>query len=264
MDRLTPTQVETFFDQGYLVIEGLFTHREIIDIRSGFDRILHCARRLTETTEIDGARFVVGRDEQGHPRVDRVVWCGAVAPELLRIGSDRRLVSLAAQLLGSRRVTQLINQAHFKLAGDGLEFPWHQDSAHRRYGGALWNDVNGRGSYVQTVLAVDPAYSDNGPLRLIPGSSRLGHRVSGRGLPEDLQEADAVAPLLSAGSVVLFGPYTFHASAPNHSTQSRRVLINGYASPGANARQYPGCGLGRPLVAPRTVGNEHQALTALQ
>ena len=114
------------------------------------------------------------------------------------------LVSLPAQLLGSRQVTQLINQAHYKLAGDGLEFPWHQDSAHRRYGGEAWSDVNGRGSYVQTVLAVDPAYSDNGPLYLIPGSSRMGHRVP--------------------------------ASAPNHSTRPRRVLINGYASPGSNAR----------------------------
>jgi len=264
MDRLSPAQVEAFFRQGYLVVEGLFTYREVVAIRDGFDRILDKAKGISETADLDGARFVVGRDDRGRPRIDRVVWCGAADSGLLRVGADSRLLSLAAQLLGSRRIMQLINQAHYKLPGDGLEFPWHQDSHHRRYGGALWNDVNGRGSYVQTVLAVDPAHADNGPLRLIPGSSRGGHRDCTVGLPADLRERDAIAPALAVGSVMLFGPYTFHASAANRSSKPRRVLINGYASPGANARHYPGCGLGRDLIAPRNVGSEYHALTTLQ
>jgi ectoine hydroxylase-related dioxygenase (phytanoyl-CoA dioxygenase family) len=51
----------------------------------------------------------------------------------------------------------------------------------------------------------------------------------------------------SAGSVLFFGPYTAHASFENTSMTLRRVLINGYAYPGANHFKYPGEGSGRVL-----------------
>jgi hypothetical protein len=38
-----------------------------------------------------------------------------------------------------------------------------------------------------------------------------------------------------------------HGSTANHSALPRRVLINGYACPGANGRVYPGAGSGRRL-----------------
>jgi hypothetical protein len=47
------------------------------------------------------------------------------------------------------------------------------------------------------------------------------------------------------GSLLLFGPYTIHGSTANCSDKPRRVLINGYAYPGANKRVYPGCDYGR-------------------
>jgi len=47
--------------------------------------------------------------------------------------------------------------------------------------------------------------------------------------------------------VIFFGPYTAHMSKANTSDHYRRVLINGYATPGANHRVYPGAGLGRVL-----------------
>ena len=52
---------------------------------------------------------------------------------------------------------------------------------------------------------------------------------------------------MRAGSVLVFGPYAIHRSLPNRSAVPRRVFINGYASPGANARVYPGEGAGRTL-----------------
>lgn len=112
--------------------------------------------------------------------------------------------------------------------------------------------MNGRGSYVQIVLALDDVTVENGPLRFLPGSGRLGHRpVAAPGdLPPELSGARAVEPTMPAGSALLFGPYVWHGSLPNRSLRPRRVLINGYAYPGANARVYPGCGRGRRLRAP--------------
>ena len=59
-------------DHGYSVIRGLLPAREIQAISEGFDRLLEIARRLGETADVEGSRFVVRADPF---RVERVVWC---------------------------------------------------------------------------------------------------------------------------------------------------------------------------------------------
>jgi ectoine hydroxylase-related dioxygenase (phytanoyl-CoA dioxygenase family) len=68
-------------------------------------------------------------------------------------------------------------------------------------------------------------------------------------LPEGADPGEAHAVTMAAGGVLLFGPYTFHRSRPNESDRARRVFINGFAYPGANARVYPGRGAGRLVKA---------------
>jgi len=246
---LGPEQVRRFFEDGYVMIPRLFRPDEVARMRAAFDRIERVAQGLRESCMHHGSQFVLSRGTDGtRVTIARVVWCGAVEPELSRLGRDERLLRIAATLLGSSEVSQLINQAHFKAPGDGVDFPWHQDSIHRRYGGSEWRDVNGRGSYVQTLTAVDDVGADNGPLELIPRSCRVGHAGLPEGeLPAEIDPGEAVAATMAAGDVLAFGPYTFHRSGANESDRSRRVFINGYAHPGANSRIYPGCGVGRRL-----------------
>ena len=66
-------------------------------------------------------------------------------------------------------------------------------------------------------------------------------------IDEMLEKYEAVDVMLKAGDVAFFGPYVFHSSSLNKTDSPRRVLINGYAQPGANKREYPGVGLGRHL-----------------
>ncbi|HEV2845429.1 MAG TPA: phytanoyl-CoA dioxygenase family protein, partial [Thermoanaerobaculia bacterium] len=102
-----------------------------------------------------------------------------------------------------------------------------------------------RGSYVQSVVAIDDTTPDNGPLIFYPGSGRQGHldpamvrsRYRGPGVPA----------LLKAGSAAFFGPYVVHRSAENVGAAPRRIAINGFALPGANSRSYFGSGTGVPL-----------------
>jgi hypothetical protein len=68
--------------------------------------------------------------------------------------------------------------------------------------------------------------------------------------PVDLGGVRAVTIAAQPGDTLFFGPYTAHASSENRSGRYRRVLINGYAYPGANRRVYPGDGAGRRLIAP--------------
>ena len=146
-------------------------------------------------------------------------------------------------------MSQLINQAHFKLPGDEVTFEWHQDSTHRGYGGNYWQDINGLGSYVQTLTAIDDVTEKNGPVYFIPNIVKLGHLDLPRKLNQCLQAGlfrleDAVPVEMQAGSIAVFHPYAIHGSQPNRSNNTRHVFINGYA----NSRQYTGEGAGRTVV----------------
>lgn len=248
-------QINEFFERGFTVAPDVFSALEVREMLAAFERLERRARELGTSGMHRGSQFVLGPagngNGSGHAGVaiHRIVWCGAAEPVLSDYGQDPRLLRMAALLLGSWEMQQLINQAHFKLPGDGVEFPWHQDSTHRRYG-TEWTDVNGTGSYVQTVLALDDVTDDNGPLEMIPGSCKLGHvaPLPDGSFPTDLIDAArAVRLTMKAGAVALFGPYTLHRSTPNESAHPRRIFINGYAYPGANRRVYPGDGAGRTV-----------------
>jgi ectoine hydroxylase-related dioxygenase (phytanoyl-CoA dioxygenase family) len=255
MDALTKDGVQCFWNEGFAVIRGLWTPQEVEAMRRGFDRLADIADRVRRSGPHRGSDFVldVPADRAQSVRIQRVVWCGGAQAALDKLGSDPRLLTIAAALLGTEQVEQLINQAHFKRPGDGVCFPWHQDSVHRRYGTELWTDINGRGSFVEIATAVDAVHADNGPLRFIPGSHRLGHITPAgeRIVPCALvDERLAVSPELAAGDAVVFGPYVIHGSGPNHSPTPRRMFLNGFCCPGANKRIYPGRDAGRVLTAP--------------
>ena len=248
-------QERDFFGRGFARIRGAFSAAEIDELRDAFVRLERRAAEIGESRVEAGAQFVVdrvsGSDGTSRTRIHRVVWASALDPVLDRVARDSRLVGAAGRLLGAREVVQIVSQAQFKFPGDGVEVPWHQDSRHRRYGSTDWRDINGHGSYVQTVLAIDDVDETNGPLEFLPGSWRLGH-VDRNGRAEHIARdlARAVAPVpvtMRAGDLVLFGPYALHRSAPNASPRPRRAFLNGYAAPGANFRLYPGRAAGRVL-----------------
>jgi ectoine hydroxylase-related dioxygenase (phytanoyl-CoA dioxygenase family) len=251
--------VETFKNDGFVVIRSLFSKQEVEEIRRAFERLQHTAEHLSQTSTHHGSDFVIDREGE-RTRIHRVVWCGAAESVLSSFGEDPRIVNLAAALLGSPELDQLINQAHFKMPGDNVEFPWHQDSRHRRYGTPLWTDVNGTGSFVEIAMAIDPVTQDNGPIHFIPGSHRLGHIEPSPGI-KDLPVGSfdpelKLTPELQPGDIVAFGPYMIHGSEANQSDKPRRMFLNGFSVPGANHRIYPGEGSGRRVRASKPRSNE--------
>jgi ectoine hydroxylase-related dioxygenase (phytanoyl-CoA dioxygenase family) len=254
---LTRDQVQEFHEHGLIVLRGLFSADEITGIRRCFNNLEQMAAKMRGTGMNDGSLFVLG-NKNGTEVIKRVVWAGGSQPYLLEIGADRRLTVPASQLLGSDTMEQLLSQAHFKRPNDGVIFGWHQDIQHRDKGGDTWRDLNGNGSFVQTLIVVDDMSPDSGPLQFIPGSSRWGRVDFGDHdydrpdydprKPPQFSEDEVVTIAARAGDVLMFGPHTAHASFENTSATYRRVLINGYAYPGANRREYPGRGAGRQLT----------------
>jgi ectoine hydroxylase-related dioxygenase (phytanoyl-CoA dioxygenase family) len=221
-------------------------------MREAFERLEGRALKLRETSTIDDSLFVVQGRSHTPPKIERIVWCGGVEPVLAQLGQAPELLAVAAQLLGQAEMDQLINQAHIKRPGDGLCFAFHQDSYHRRYGTDQFSDLNGRGSFLQTLTAIDAMSPDNGGLWVVPESHRLGHIHTPDGrLPDGAFDRSRAKPLyLEPGDVLLLGPFTIHGSEPNRSDRPRRLFINGFCSPGANRRVYPGCGTGLRVHAP--------------
>ena len=252
--HLRDDEIRDFFEVGWILRRALFGADEVAAMCACFDDLERIAGRLPETGFHDNSYFVIGEND-GRQVIKRVVWAGGCQRYLLEVGSDPRLTLPSSQLLRSAAMDHLLSQAHFKRPRDGVTFDWHQDISHRDKGNDTWRDVNGLGSFVQTIVCVDEMTPENGPLMFIPGSSRLGRIEFDPGdtgkrslrLPA-LREP--VAIVAQPGDTLFFGPYAAHASFENTSERYRRILINGYASPGANRRLYPGCGTGRRLIAP--------------
>lgn len=252
---LSATQIHDFYTKGYFVIEGLFSEQDLIPVRAGFDLLADKAAQLLSTPpdvvndDVNGYDFEGSRFFLRGERILRVVWACGLAAEMDRIGLSPALLSRVARLMDCRQLVQIICQTHFKLPGDSVSFPWHQDAENRKLGTDYWRDVTGQGSYVQTALAVDDMAADNGPLLFVPYSTRYGCLGFRKGAdPSPYFDEGDVEPLfMTPGSMAFFHPLVIHGSEPNTSTRSRRVLINGYCAPGANSFAYPGCGTGRVI-----------------
>jgi ectoine hydroxylase-related dioxygenase (phytanoyl-CoA dioxygenase family) len=254
---LTEREIIGFHETGWIVRKALFRRDEVSRMQKCFDRLVWLASGMHETGLNRGSHFVFG-ERNGERIIKRVVWAGGSQPYLLQIGEDPRLTVPASQLLQSCTIEQLLSQAHFKRPGDGVIFGWHQDIQHRDKGNDSWRDVNGKGSFVQTLIVLDEMTPDSGPVQFIPGSSRWGRVDFGEHdyddpayvakMPPQFHDEDPVIVIAEPGDTLFFGPYTAHASFENLSDRYRRVFINGYAFPGANARVYPGTGSCRKLT----------------
>ena len=90
------------------------------------------------------------------------------------------------------------------------------------------------------MLALDPCTRENGCLRVLRGSHRLGrleHQSSGSQLianPERVgwahREMEEVHCEMAPGSVLYFHGNLLHASHPNHSTQPRWSMVCAYVT----------------------------------
>lgn len=254
--QLSAPDIRRYYDDGFLILEGLFSREEVAEMAEATERLRAVGREIAAAlpanddgvaeykVEHAGSQFVFG-GTNGSRRLLRVVWAGGCEPAFLACGRDPRLTAVVGQLFDSSTAVHLLNQLHAKYPNDGLEFEPHQDSEHRRYGTPEWHDVDGRGSYVQTVVAIDDTTLDNGPLIFYPGSGRQGHLDPA--LVRSQYLGPGVPALLKAGSAAFFGPYVVHRSAENRGAAPRRIAINGFALPGANSRPYFGSGTGVPV-----------------
>lgn len=109
-----------------------------------------------------------------------------------------------------------------KPAGKGTVLPWHQD------GGRIWS-LTGQ-PLITLWLALDPATRENGCVRIVPGSHRLGllsehgHTITAEQEREHCPPDRCEELVMEPGELVLLHNLVLHASGTNASGQPRRAF----------------------------------------
>lgn len=162
----------------------------------------------------------------------------AQIPETRALVTHPGIASLVEEVLGSGAFA--VRAILFdKLEGANWHVGWHQDQAIAIRGRA---DAPGFGptsvkdgvahtrasaEVLQNMLAVrlhlDDCDEDNGPLRCVPGSHKLGRLDPEDSLPEKERLGERVCTA-RRGGVLLMRPLCLHASSPAQSPRHRRVI----------------------------------------
>jgi len=249
MASLSQEKISYFLENGYIILNNLFTLDEVNIVKSRIYALRDEANGLSNQlldSQIHkilhkGTQFVVQKIDESI-KIHRFVWAGAAEPDLLNISQQNKLLEPIAQILETRQANHIINSVHPKFSGDGVKFSIHQDIYHRRNFDPSWENINEDRSYVVCITAIDNVTRENGPIMVIPGSHKLGEMTKEELQHQDLSQSSPV--LLNSGDTVCMHQYLVHYSMENESEVSRFVLVNGFSYPNANHAPYPGEGSG--------------------
>lgn len=252
---LTPAQIDTYREKGYLVIEDVVPASTITRLKA-----------LTQEF-VDNAAGVPGHTDvydvaDGHtpaaPLVRRIKLPHKAHAEFRAFASDPVLTDIMADLLG-RDVRLHGGKINLKpgTAADAVE--WHQDWAFYPH----TND-----DLLAVGVMLDDMDLENGPILMLPGTHRgpvYDHHAEGKfsgaidldSCDLDFSKAETVTG--QAGSISVHHVRLVHGSSANRSGKPRRLLLWEYAA--ADAWPLMGAGdldefnermvRGDPTLAPR-------------
>ena len=216
---LNEQQIAAFNRDGYLIVKDCIETSDIASIR-------RIAERDTQLQA--DAKF--NQNHEGEGLGTRLVYRGQLDDDVYSAYvRSQRLVEPMQQLFADK----MRHYYHLHMLKDPQTggWQWHQDYGYH-YKEFFYPD------FVSLMLALDPCTRDNGCLRVLRGSHRLGrleHQQSGSQLvanPERvewaLKEMEEVYCELQPGSVLYFHGNLLHASHPNHSTQPRWSIVAAY------------------------------------
>src|SRR5690606_29894549 len=156
-DALSADLVQRYEQDGFLLLENLFTEEEV-------QALANEVERMTRDPAI--VRREEAITEPGSNAVRSIFMVHVLSPMLARLTRDPRLANVARQLLGSEVYIHQ-SRANLKPGFKGKEFYWHSDFE-------TWHVEDGMPS--MRALSCSVLLTDNnecnGPLMLVPGSHR--------------------------------------------------------------------------------------------
>ena len=231
---LTEAQREFYFDNGYLLLEGIIGDEWIERLRAASDEFIERSRSVA----CSDAVFDLEPDHRTDaPRLRRISSPDQHHPTIWEYFTQSVVADIAAELVGPD-VAFHHSKLNYKWAKGGEEVKWHYDIG-------FWPHTNYSPLTVGTLLY--DCGMDQGPLGVIPGSHdwELAPQYDEDGKwigclnPADLARVDlSKATYLTgpAGSLTLHNCRMLHGSPRNQSASGRPLLLCTLAS--ADARPY--------------------------
>ena len=235
-DALNENQVGAYERDGFLLLENLFSEKEVAALTAEVERMTRDPAIIRREEAIT---------EPNSDAVRSIFMVHVLSPILSRLTRDPRLINVARQILGSEVYIHQ-SRANMKPGFKGKEFYWHSDFE-------TWHVEDGMPA--MRALSCSVLLTDNnacnGPLMLVPGSHRQFISCVGEtpdnnyksslkkqeyGVPDPvslqlLAEQGGITPVVAkAGSVVFFDCNTMHGSNGNISPWPRSNVFTVYNS----------------------------------
>lgn len=217
---LTADEKAAFARDGFVIRRGFFSEAEVTPLMDA----------CRTDPDVDGALVGIADSEGNLQEV--VTWTDMVEGEYLsEIPRLARVIDSAESLLEAP-VYHWHSKLSMKRPGSTGRWDWHQDYAYWYYEGCLYPDM------LTVTIALDRCDEENGCLKLVQGSHRLGridHGKLGKATgvdPERLALLEKNHRIVSCemepGDVVFFHANTLHASGPNRADRPRTLLHMSY------------------------------------
>ncbi|XP_071525073.1 L-proline trans-4-hydroxylase-like [Panulirus ornatus] len=215
---VTPAMKEAFDKNGYILVRGMLTQKEVQKVR----------RAVSNSKGI--MRYAFGRHDGNSRRVMQSIWnhpghdLSGVLPRIQRVAGT------IEQLMGGDEVYHYHSKVTMKDGKTGGAFVWHQDYGYWYNNSVMYPDLG------TVFIPIDDCTRENGCLQILHGSHRMGridHIKTGDQLgaePERVEHAKKVLPHLyvemKAGDMLFFHCNLLHTSDQNSSDLRRWVFIS--------------------------------------
>jgi ectoine hydroxylase len=216
---LSEDQRAFYFDQGYLLLEGIVPDEWVERLRQVTDEVVEASRAVGQSDALEA------------PRLRRLSSPVAYHPAYWEYASQSIICDVMADLMGPD-VKFHHSKLNFKWARGGEEVKWHQDIQ-------FWPHTNYSPATVGTYIR--DCGLDQGPLGVI-AESHKGELFDEYNAAGDwvgcLSDADAATIEADkikylpgpAGSITIHNCRTIHGSKPNAADEGRPLLLNVYSA----------------------------------
>lgn len=222
-----PVMKQFFTENGYLVVEHVFTDEELAGVRRRTDELI--ANPTAVATGVSVGREGDTVTDKTSPQAGNKTVRGAAFlvrfdPVFQELARNPKLLKLVRGLIGPD-IKVFRDQMLLKPPG-GQAKPLHQDQSYFR--------IVPEDDLVTAWIALDEATLENGCMRYIPGSHRHGvfdveldperpvHHVP---VTRGLQLTEPVVCPVPAGSIIFHHGCTLHCSDDNYTDSWRRAII---------------------------------------
>jgi phytanoyl-CoA hydroxylase len=224
---------------GYTIIRSFLSPSETAQLSAEVDRLYQEGLRHHATYRDKNLLFEVLDDPKANRRVVlQAHWTAWLSPLMEQMRRSQKYFTVLEPFLGGD-IKQISHQVHWKPPGAKYtSYRFHQDARFRQ---GNVKDFSYLQSTVTTGLAIDRQTAENGALRVMPKSHRLGYLglsddgpiMVGQTQDEELRRAgldptNMVTCEMEPGDLLLWTLFTVHGSAPNVSGYDRRFMINSY------------------------------------